>query len=116
MYRQGDISLRKIEKLPEGTEKAMNNVLAYGEVTGHEHRIDSEEVVVYIGKNGRKYVQLLKQANLIHDTKTGKGITEQVQAEKEDKHLVIQITPGTYAVQHEREYDVFGEVIRQVTD
>lgn len=42
-YRQGDILIEAVDALPEGaraTEK--NPVFAYGEVTGHCHRLDTD--------------------------------------------------------------------------
>lgn len=33
---QGDIMIRKVEKLPEGVEKAKDNIVAHSE-TGHHH-------------------------------------------------------------------------------
>lgn len=39
MWRQGDIFMAAVDKIPEQAEKLDHGVLAEGEITGHAHRI-----------------------------------------------------------------------------
>lgn len=41
-YRQGDIVLREVSRLPKGVCACSDGVLAYGEQTGHFHRVDGD--------------------------------------------------------------------------
>ena len=46
MFRQGDVCLRQISKIPATAKRQASEkhiVLAYGEVTGHKHLIDDGE-------------------------------------------------------------------------
>jgi len=95
--RQGDVLLEKIEKMPENlTEK--NNVLAYGEMTGHSHRFESNGAKVFQAKNGQQYCQLENPCELVHE-----------------EHKIVTIPAGVWRVINAREYDVV-DGIRQVMD
>src|ERR1700730_17826717 len=55
IYRQGDVLIRRIKSLP--TQKAqprLTGILAYGEVTGHAHRLEdlAHAEVLEVGKKG----------------------------------------------------------------
>lgn len=59
--RQGDIFFKTIKKedLPANLKKRDNNILAYGEVTGHSHKIMSpsiSEMQSFVDENGDIYV------------------------------------------------------------
>jgi hypothetical protein len=97
--RQGDVFLMQIDKLPENI-KPKNNVLAYGEVTGHSHRFEESKLVqVYQDDNNDQYIDVQEeQADLIHE-----------------EHHVLQIPKGMYKVVLQRELDILSQV-RQVMD
>lgn len=95
MIRQGDVLLKKIEKIPSNTKKK-DLVLAYGEVTGHKHVLQDGNV--YIDDNGTQYVQLAQDTMLCHE-----------------EHNNILIPTGTYQVILQREYDIVSGV-RAVLD
>lgn len=46
-YRQGDLLIQKIDELPPRVKLRPNNVVAYGEQTGHAHIAEGLEVDVY---------------------------------------------------------------------
>lgn len=94
-YRQGDILLKEIEKLPSGL-KDKNNILALGEATGHKHFIENGKVMV--DTKGNQYVVAGQETQLIHD-----------------EHAVQKIPIGIYAMIQQREYDI-SEGARQVMD
>jgi len=96
--RQGDVGLIRIDNLPnEIFEK--DKVLALGEVTGHSHRFENNQVQVFADSQGQQFVDVKKKSKLIHE---------------EHKHL--DIPKGVYKVVIQREYDILSDNIRQVLD
>lgn len=96
IYRQGDVLLVRIAELPkEATRK--DNIVAFGETTGHKHQFD-EGAVVYKTASGQQVVQIQKTAILQHE---------------EHKHLTIP--KGIYEIRIQREFDVAAET-RRVMD
>ena len=56
--RQGDIFFQQV-KNPKGNKKEISPILAYGEVTGHAHRVMSpamSELESYVDESGDIYV------------------------------------------------------------
>lgn len=100
IFRHGDLLIKEIVKLPKELKKAQNNVLALGEVTGHSHRLNVNQICVFENKENQKFLDLKQTISLIHE-----------------EHNEIQIPKGNYIIIHEREYDPFSEEkIRQVMD
>ena len=98
-YRQGDVLLVRIESLPQGAAREKNEesvVLAYGEVTGHAHRLNASTVTMYAWE-GDKLIEVTKPTDLTHE-----------------EHSPIEIAPGFYKVVRQREYT--PERIRNVCD
>ncbi len=97
-YRQGDILLRKVGKIPEGAKVKQSGhvVLAYGESTGHSHHIESQSALL-LEENGQNYLQLEQPETLLHE-----------------EHAAQQLEGGKYIVIRQREYS--PEAIRQVND
>lgn len=87
MHRQGDLLLVKVKALPKGLTKKQNNVFAYGEVTGHSHRLKTKELVTYEDSNGDVYADLAKSTELIHE-----------------EHNPIKLDAGVWQVIRQREY------------
>ena len=91
-YRQGDVLLVKVDMdaLPKGAV-AQNSkgriVLAYGEVTGHAHAIDSTFASLYQWK-GDRLIEVKPGARLVHE-----------------EHNAIDLEPGFYKVIQQREYE-----------
>jgi hypothetical protein len=99
LYRQGDVLIRKIKSLPgQKATKRENGILAYGEVTGHAHRVEElhkaevmevgEGLFLRVGKEG---------VRIVHD-----------------EHAPIVLDPGNYQITIQREYS--PEEIRNVED
>jgi hypothetical protein len=120
MARQGDVVLKRIAKLPDGLvamkREGKRVVLAHGEVTGHAHAIGEKHVRQFRAADGtptldgagvklraggalpaRTYIEVTKTCLLQHE-----------------EHEAIQIAPGFYEVNRQREY-VEGQ-IRNVAD
>lgn len=99
--QQGDVLLKRIDKLPEGEQKVIAKgklVLAEGETTGHYHGIEeSESELIQIGE--KMLLKLENQAVLTHQ-----------------EHGHITLDKGLYEVGRVREYDYYSKMVRQVAD
>ena len=98
-YRHGDVFLREIAELPTAARRTLvegDVILAYGEVTGHAHRIATPGVAMW-NASTQEYLTVETPAALTHE-----------------EHGTITLPPGTYEVIHQREWDLSGEVRRVV--
>jgi hypothetical protein len=103
IFRQGDVLLRKIPKLPSNL-KEKDKVLALGEVTGHRHRFaekqelvekqrPEENTIVFTDEDGKQFVQVVSpEAVLEHE-----------------EHDNITVPQGDYEVIIQREHDAIAE-------
>lgn len=89
-YRHGDVQLIEIASIPQDVVSlGKRKELAYGEVTGHAHRIDVGEL--FQSKNGDLYLKVEKLAKLSHE-----------------EHITRKIKPGVYRVSIKRQYSPDG--------
>jgi len=95
MYRQGDVLLRKIGRLPAGLV-AKDRTLARGEATGHSHTLNAGEV--FVDGGGQQFVQLAAPTVLAHQ-----------------EHAPLTLPKGVYEVVLQREFDAV-EGVRRVLD
>lgn len=103
LYFQGDVGIKKIEKLPEGVIPSPpdneRNILAYGEVTGHAHALPAATTELYAtNDNSRLYLVVKTKEFVTHE-----------------EHDPIQLDQGIYEIIRQREYDDEKEW-RQVAD
>lgn len=99
VYRQGDVLLIQVQRLPDDVEAEIDPnrlILAYGEATGHAHRISGPGAGLFQGTAGR-FLRLTQPADLVHP-----------------EHGTILLKPGTYRVVQQKEYT--PEAIRPVAD
>lgn len=96
-YRQGDVMLVKITKLPSKL-KEKDKILALGEVTGHKHQFRSNQVQVFADEQKQQFVKLHKPARLEHE-----------------EHQHLEIPKGVFKVVLQREFDIL-EGTRTVLD
>ena len=90
-YRHGDVFVREVATIPpEAQQEARSGdvILAYGEATGHAHRIASPQVAMWSVGEQRYIAVDGGPAELTHE-----------------EHGLIVIPPGTYEVLIQREYD-----------
>ena len=104
IYRQGDILIKPIKKLPDNLKVICEEsqfVLAEGEQTGHKHLLtaESQTMVILQDTNGNFYLKFGNPVDLTHQ-----------------EHKTITILPGLYEVGNEREFDYFLGEISRVTD
>ncbi|MGH7828497.1 MAG: hypothetical protein ACREQ7_25365 [Candidatus Binatia bacterium] len=88
-YRQGDVSILAVNKVPYKARKLRSEpVLARGEVTGHAHRIAEGEVFLY-QLAGLLYLRVISEfAKLYHE-----------------EHEDIMLPKGDYEIRRQREWD-----------
>jgi hypothetical protein len=89
-YRQGDVLVVKVERLPEGANEVEFEdrvILQAGEVTGHCHAISTEYSRMYTAKGQRFIVIAPGGARLNHE-----------------EHAAIDLPQGVYRVVQQREY------------
>jgi hypothetical protein len=89
-YRQGDVLLVRIDGLPPNVAPTVvedgSIVLAYGEATGHAHRLAAQTAVLHtLGDN--RYLEVKEPTDLTHE-----------------EHSPLNLVPGIYKVVRQREY------------
>lgn len=103
--QQGDVVMKAISEFPIGErvldDQMKSKILAYGEVTGHAHRLaDPEDLAV----------ETFRILNVIYmNVKRPTMLTH-------EEHKEIQIPPGKYEIGIVRETDHMAGVTRQVAD
>lgn len=103
-YRQGDIALVSIDKLPEGLVQVPRMrgriVVAEGEVTGHAHVLEGGAALFLatdLEDLENRFLEVAEECELVHD-----------------EHNTITVPPGIYEVKRQKEYT--PEAIRVVSD
>lgn len=88
--RHGDVIIERVDAVPKDAKLLKGRAeLAYGEVTGHAHRVDIGEL--FETKDGQLYLRTDKLANLTHE-----------------EHRTITLEPGVYKVTIKRQYNAEG--------
>lgn len=116
VYRQGDVSLHKIKSLPKDLKQMPNNVLAYGEITGHRHFLNTTEQVLFRDNQGAAFIQLKQDTELIHSGPDLIPVYDIETATRNDKHLSFTVQKGIYKIEYEKEFSPFDEVVSQILD
>lgn len=99
IFRHGDLLIKELDQLPENLTQKQDNIIAYGEATGHHHQLTGK-VTTYVDKTNNKIY----------------FVAEDYVKLKHQEHKTINISEGNYEVIVEREYDYFAEAIAQVQD
>ncbi len=98
LYRHGDILLQLVDELPSDARPLATLVLARGEVTGHNHRIQRPESATLWEAKGMLYLQVVADtATLVHE-----------------EHAPITLPHGLYRFWQQREYT--PQAIRRVVE
>jgi hypothetical protein len=73
--RQGDVGLVN-KPIPAGAKRVKLHPFAYGEVTGHSHRVATadEAFIEMYEKDGRTFVHALKDVALLHEDHDPTGV------------------------------------------
>ncbi|SRR5579885_509108 len=101
IIRHGDVILTPVERIPKGQRKPVkDNVLAYGEVTGHSHTLVAEPGAAELFTVGEGMYL---------------AVSEEGVSLRHQEHAQLTIPRGDYSVTIKREYA--GENIeRRVAD
>ncbi|HZO73444.1 MAG TPA: hypothetical protein VFB60_14690 [Ktedonobacteraceae bacterium] len=99
MWRHGDVLIASLPAIPEDAQRQPGSVLAYGEVTGHSHRIETPAAAELWEANGELFLKVIDVTRVIHE-----------------EHHPITLPPGTYRVWQQREYVPTPQAFRRVTD
>lgn len=90
MFRHGDVQLTLVNSIPkDAISLGSRKELAYGEVTGHAHRIDVGEL--FQTKDGELYLKVDGIGKLSHE-----------------EHETKPLNPGCYRVGIKRQYNPDG--------
>jgi len=96
MKRQGDILIKRIDQLPKEARLKKDNVLVYGESTGHTHRLEGGEV--YQTPDSLLYLLIANKGKIVHE-----------------EHKPISLKAGKYGVIRQKEY-TNKDAVRLVVD
>jgi hypothetical protein len=100
VYRQGDVLICRVDKIPDGLIKTKRVTLAFGEVTGHHHTIESG-AVGYAEKDENGLASFFE-------------VTKDVATLTHQEHEAIELPKGTYESSIQVEYT--PQAIRRVAD
>jgi len=87
--RHGDVLITKVDTMPDSVIQLKRKELAYGEVTGHAHRIDVGDL--FETKDGQLYLKVSELTRVSHE-----------------EHKTITLHPGIYHVTQKRQYTPDG--------
>ena len=88
--RHGDVIIEAIDEIPSKIKSlGKRKELAFGEVTGHAHRVDVGEL--FEAKNGLLYLKTEKLTTLTHE-----------------EHKTVKLNPGCYRITIKRQYSPEG--------
>ena len=98
-YRHGDLLIQQVADIPRGAKRVKHGILAEGEATGHAHRVDTKEAILY-ERDGKLYLRTgARGAALTHE-----------------EHARIDLPAHCcYEIVRQREY-VAADIVRQVVD
>lgn len=99
IYRQGDVLIRRIGSLPkQKAQPRLTGILAYGEVTGHSHKVEDLTHAEVLEVGSGLYLRVGQEGvRIVHE-----------------EHAPINLPPGDYEVEIQREYT--PAEIRNVAD
>lgn len=99
IVRQGDIMLKRIDKIEGAKQIHRGGMIEEGEQTGHVHRLPDNVSKFYETSNGKMLIELEKPAQITHED-----------------HLPVHTPEGSFEVIKEREFDYGTYVDRIVRD
>ena len=98
MWRHGDVMIAAVDKVPDGAQAKPTSVLAWGEITGHSHRIEDSKTAELYERNGQLFIRVIAEsARVVHE-----------------EHKPITLPRGDYKVWYQREYT--PQAIRRIVD
>ena len=98
IYRHGDLLIRQVKKIPGSATRLDTNIIAFGEKTGHNHKLHGP-CQVYETPDQQMYFKAKHEIFLKHQ-----------------EHNTLKISKGLYEILHEREYNPFKNIQQEVGD
>lgn len=105
MIRQGDVYFIPVAKIPAGGKKRENGTAAYGEVTGHSHRLDQASAAI---------AEVIECGDGLFLRVSDEGIAIDGATFIHEEHGPVTLPPGNYEIRIQREYSPEG--VRSVLD
>lgn len=101
VYQQGDTLLIPEVELPKGYNSLVKdkNIIAYGEVTGHAHKLEGGEFTIFENEKKERYLKVVEPVNYRHD-----------------EHKAFKVDPGVYRIGVVRQWDYDSEESKKVVD
>lgn len=95
IFRQGDVLLKEVTTIPKDAQISHTDIVAEGEKTGHNHRLDGSFQLFQLSKNNESvmYLEIEQETKLVHQ-----------------EHNRVMIPKGLYVVVHERQYNPFADI------
>src|ERR1022692_1316036 len=89
IYRQGDVLIKRVQAVPQtAAKKRESGILAFGEVTGHCHKLENLEQAEVLEVGSDLYLRVSEEGvRIVHD-----------------EHSPITLPVGDYEVIIQREY------------
>ncbi len=100
-YRQGDVFIQSVDKLPKTLKVKKDNVIAKGDSSNLNHTLVSGKVLV--DRKGNMFLEVPRKTQVVHEHGKGHG------------HKVINLSKGFYKVIRQRE-TTMGDMTRIVQD
>ena len=97
--RHGDLTQTLVESIPKSAKPIESRTLAEGEATGHKHMLRGQAVILEDPETQTKYIKVEGRTQVIHE-----------------EHNAIELEPGLYKLEYEREHDYLENNIRRVMD
>ena len=98
MWRHGDVLIASVGRIPNGVRRLPGAVLAWGEITGHSHRIEDDRSAELYARDDVMYIRVTApEARLVHE-----------------EQLPIVLPQGDYKFWFQREYT--PEAIKRIID
>lgn len=103
MVRQGDLLIVPMRRrdsswFQQPKTIVADGILAFGEVTGHVHRVEGQNVAVYDTERFGRIIEGHKDFRIVHE-----------------EHAPIALRAGAYRVIRQREFDE-TQIVRYVSD
>ena len=97
-HQHGDVLIKPVEKIPNGSKKLAHKTLMEGELTGHKHQVISGDAELF-EKDGTLYLSAKTDCVVGHQ-----------------EHGNVTVKQGKYKIGRVVETDPFSDAIRAVQD
>jgi hypothetical protein len=112
MYRQGDVAIIPVDMfpqdVPEGDKQVGRDkgriILAYGEVTGHAHAINSPKATMWTLPNGGFGENATEDDGTIGNNNDRLLVLDDEVQLTHEEHATISLPAGSFLIRRQREY------------